>query len=238
MKRGHQVGNSWTMKRLTPSAVFLSFALLGFGVSGCGPSAYQATMNDVQAAPPSVMVATKVPTTLYIVLDPATIEDVYAPKSERRGWTLTITDFRTFVSRDLKKAMSPYFQSVEVVAPGATFPDGPHVVADVKVDSVKVVDQAVTGQVTIVASYLTMTWGYAIRTSDSSDYLFSFAGVSSSSHTSNGVEDFVAQMVDDAITGLLSKWSEADVTPKLRAWAEGGTMVGTENEGDDAEAVE
>ena len=192
-------------------------------------------MTNVQAAPPSVMVATKVPATLYIVLDPAKIEDTYVSKSERRGITLTVTEFRTFVTRDLVKAMSPYFEKVEVIAPGTEPSTERHVIADVKVDSVKLVDQAVTGQVTIVASYLVMTWGYAIRTSDASDYLFSFAGVSSSTHTSNGVEDFVAQTVEDAITGLLSKWSEADVTPKLLAWAEGGATPPSES--DDAEAV-
>ena len=203
------------MKRRTVLLGLSALVMLG----GCGPSVYTANMANVSAKPPSFLVAAKIPSALYIVLDPALVRDEYSPKSERRKLTLNIKQFRQFVSRDLKGVMAQHFEKVEVVGPEYTFPAGQHVVANVKVDQLELKDQAVTGDVTVVSTRLFMTWSFAIRPSDAQDYLFSFAGVSASTNTSNGADDFVRQLVEDAITGLLQKWGEGDVSSKLRAWA-------------------
>jgi hypothetical protein len=180
---------------------------------------YQANMANVVAKPPSFQVAKPVPATLYLVLDPAKIQPTYVVHSERRHLTLSISDYRLFVSRDLRGAMKPYFERVEVVGPADPRPATPHVVADVKIDNMEMKDQAISGDVQFVSTRLVMTWAFGIRTHDADEYLFSFAGTATSTDTSNGTEDYVRQTVESAISGLLEKWGQADVHAKLLAWS-------------------
>jgi hypothetical protein len=206
-------------------SVALGLALVT-GCGGAGTQAHQANMAKVVAKPPSFQVATPVPATLYLVLDPNKVSDAYHLTSERRNFTLDISEFRLFVSRDLKGVMQPQFAKVEVVGPNDPRPNLPHVVADVNIDNLELKDEALEGAVKIVSTRLVMTWAFAIRTNDAQEYLFSFAGIASSTDTSNGTEDFVRQTVESAISGLLEKWGEGDVRQQLLTWS--GDAKGTE----------
>jgi len=178
-------------------------------------------MAKVVAKQPSLQVAKPIAATLYIVLDPAKVKQAYHVSSARRKLSLDISEFDLFVSRDLKNAMAPNFEHVEVVAPGAAF-TAKYVVADVKVDNVEMKDEAIEGAVSVISTRLVLTWAFAVRPAEADDYLFSFAGSAASTDTANGPEDFVRQVVESAISGLLQKWGEGDVHSKLLEWSHNG----------------
>jgi hypothetical protein len=108
-------------------------------------------MAKVVAKPPTLQVAKPIAATLYIVLDPAKVKQAYHVSSERRKMTLDISQFDLFVSRDLKQTMTPFFERVEVVSPGAAM-TGKHLVADVKIEHVELKDEAVEGAVQMIAT--------------------------------------------------------------------------------------
>jgi len=174
----------------------------------CGGSGVN--VDALAPSPPTLMIATKLQTPLYIVLDPARVKPAY--EVERIG---TISNMGTFVSRDLKQAMSEYFATVHVVASAAEIQAEDYVIADVKVDGFKK-GTASNG----VESYSVwqMTWNFALRPSDHEDYLFSFAGISQSDPVVGSWNEAVSGILERALAGLLAKWAEAETFEDLRNW--------------------
>ena len=91
------------------------------------------SMANVQAKPPSLMVAQKIQRPLYLVLDAGRVPDSWDMKeassmNPTSGPQFKLQDFQKFVTRDLKDAMGAYFSRVEVVKAGDPLPTEPHVV--------------------------------------------------------------------------------------------------------------
>jgi hypothetical protein len=214
------------MRRSYLCAVVVAFAV------GCGASNYGRSVNgtqggyslaNVHAKPASLMVAQKIERPLYIVLDQARLKRTWpistagcaTPGGDCEHFKLTDVD--QFVRRDLKSAMENYFSRVEIVESAQALPPTPHVVADVKIDDIKL-DELVRGGATY--AIIEMTWGFALRKSEASEYAYSFAGTAHSGDSYPTFEAGCAQLVEDAIPGMLKKWTEAGGIEALRGPAQ------------------
>jgi hypothetical protein len=193
--------------------------LAGAVMVGCGGN-YAKSVNgteggysfkNVTSTPANLMVARKIDRPLYIVLDPARVKNEWemaTPACEVGGAGcehFKLFDVHEFVRRDLKASLLNYFSRVEVVAPGALPPTGAFVVADVKIDAIKL-RQVVAGRLTY--TMIQMTWGFAMRKSEDKDYGFSFAGTAESSESYPTFEAGCGQLVEHAIPAMLKKWTE------------------------------
>ena len=64
-----------------------------------------------------------------------------------------------------------------------------------------------------------MTWSFAVRTSDSEDYLFSFAGIAKSEPNQKSFDAAVTNLLENALTGLLDKWASTGTLNTLKEWS-------------------
>jgi hypothetical protein len=161
--------------------------------------------------PPTIMVAKKLDVPLYIVLDPTRVRPEYeAPRIDK------LLNMQTFVTRDLAKLMGEYFSEVKIVSSSADVPKRPAAVADVKIDEFKKDSVIMSGT---AYTALVMTWSFALRTSDSEDYLFSFAGIAKSQPPQSSWDNVVTNLLENALTGLLDEWAKAGAVNTLKAWA-------------------
>jgi hypothetical protein len=117
----------------------------------------------------------------------------------------SLTNFQDFVRRDLKTAMETYFTRVEIVDAAQALPETPHVVGDIKIDDVRL-NPIVRGMFTHVL--IEMSWGFAMRESDQTEYAYSFAGTATSNDSYPSFEGGCAQLVENAIPSMLKKWTE------------------------------
>ena len=206
---------------------FLALSLFAV-VSGCAAGNYTRSVNgtkggysmtNVHPKPISLMVAKKVERPLYIVLDANKVKD---------AWTLStgacatggmgcehfdLMDMQLFVRRDLKAAMENYFTTVQVVNGAQALPSTPHIVADVKIDDMKI-NGLVRGGMTY--AIIEMNWGFALRPSDQEEYAYSFAGLAQSNDSYPTFEAGCAQLVENAIPAMLKKWTEDGGIARLR----------------------
>jgi len=176
------------------------------------------SMTQVQAKPPSLMVAQKIQRPLYLVLDSARVPDTWDMKeassfNPKDGPQFKLQDFQKFVTRDLKDAMGAYFSRVEVVKAGDPLPTEPHIVGDVKVDRVQL-HSIPAGR--LVYTLIEMTWGFGLRPSESPEYTFTFAGEGKSTESYPTFEVGCAQLVESSISGFLAKWTEKGGIESLR----------------------
>lgn len=206
------------MTRLS-SILSLFAAVTLLGSAGCF-SHYRPSysMANVQAKPPSLMVAQKIQRPLYLVLDAGRVPDSWDMKeassmNPTSGPQFKLQDFQKFVTRDLKDAMGAYFSRVEVVKAGDPLPTEPHVVGDVKVDRVQL-HSIPAGR--LVYTLIEMTWGFGLRPSESPEYTFTFAGEGKSTESYPTFEVGCAQLVESSISGFLSKWTEKGGIESLR----------------------
>lgn len=206
------------MKRLSQ---FLGLCALLTSLPGSGCFSHYRpsySMANVQAKPPSLMVAQKIQRPLYLVLDASRVPDTWDMKeassfNPKDGPQFKLQDFQKFVTRDLKDAMGAYFTRVEVVKAGDPLPTEPHVVGDVKVDRVQL-HSVPTGR--LVYTLIEMTWGFGLRPSESPEYTFTFAGEGKSTESYPTFEVGCAQLVESSISGFLSKWTEKGGLENLR----------------------
>ena len=204
------------LSRIVPA---LALAVTLFG-SGCGGSNYGRSVYGTQGGyslknakpkPVSLMVAQKIDRPLYVVLDPAKVRDKWtidtsACATGSAGCEhFQLMDAQEFVRRDLKAALSDFFSRVEIVAPGQALPTTPHVVADVKVDDIRI-HELVRGPLSY--AIIQMTWGFALRKSEKKEYAYSFAGTAESNDSYPTFEAGLGQMVENAIPSMLKKWTE------------------------------
>jgi len=185
--------------------------LMLFFTTGCTTYSAQADMAGVTIQPMTMMVAKPLPQTLYIVMDPAKVaDDIAITKSP-----MTLTHFRGFLGDGLKKSLAPYFQNVEIVAPGFTAPKEAHVIADVKLDGVEA-RQFNAGQ--MIYTTLLMQWNFAIRPNQETDYLFSYSGIGNSDTTYTNLTEGVQQMLKSSMAGLLQGWTEKNAYQTLKEY--------------------
>jgi hypothetical protein len=210
-----------------PRPLCLALALFAL-TGGCATGNYTRSvygtvggysMRNVHPTPPSLMVARKIQRPLYIVLDAGKLKDTWPLETASCATGATgcehfnLMDFQEFVRRDLRSAMSNYFSRVEVVDSSQALPNTPHVVADVKVDNVRL-NALVRGYLTY--QLIEMTWGFALRGSDQQEYAYSFAGTSTSNDSYPTFEAGCAQLVENAIPAMLKKWTESGGIEALR----------------------
>jgi hypothetical protein len=199
----------------------LRIALFLLALTSCATGNYARSVNGTEggyslanARPKvmSLMVARKIDRPLYIVLDATRVKDTWSLETRAcaipnaRGCErFNLLSVQTFVRRDLKAAMENYFSRVEVVDSPAALPTTPHVVADVKVDDVRLND-LVRGAYTY--TLIELTWGFAMRKNEQSDYAYSFAGTAASNDSYPTFEAGVGTLIENAIPPMLKKWTE------------------------------
>jgi hypothetical protein len=211
-----------TLRTVLPLALVLVMGV------GCGAANYTRSVHgsmggyslaNVSPKPLSLMVARKIDRPLYIVLDGTRVNDVW-PLETRACATdsyscerFKLMDVHSFVTRDLKGAMENYFVTVEVVTSAAQLPSVPHVVADVKIDDIRL-NQLVRGP--YVHTLIEMTWGFALRPNEQADYAYSFAGTAASADSYPTFEAGCATLIENAIPAMLKKWTEEGGMASLR----------------------
>ncbi len=222
-----------TRSRVVRFAAPLFVMLLAASAIGCNGGNYARSaygtvggysLKNARATPPNLLVARKIDRPLYLVLDPARV---------RNEWSLAtapceiggdgcerfkLFDVQEFVRRDLKRAMESYFTRVELVAPGQPIPAGAAVVADVKIDDIRI-HPLVRGPLTY--EIIQMTWGFALRRSEDKDYAYSFAGTSESNDSYVTFEAGCGQLIENAIPSMLKKWTESGGIEALQREAGG-----------------
>lgn len=192
---------------MTMRSVVWALALsLCTATAGCGVTA---DLSQRSVRPPTLMVATPIPRTLYIVTAPGNVEDAFPVRGSRHS----VIQFRSFVGEALRRTLQPYFASVEIVSSPPAAPPGTAVVADVRVDGVEARDLPVGGA---VYTSLHLQWAFAIRLSEASEYAFTFAGSGVSDHAYRSLGEGFEQMMLSAINGLMEGWTENDVFNLLR----------------------
>ena len=209
------------------SVLALALALAPF-TAGCGGGNYTRSvygtsggysLKNAKPKPISLMVARKIDRPLYIVLDPAKVRDKWTIDTSACATGSSgcehfqLMDAQAFVTRDLKASLSDFFSRVEVVAPGQPLPATPHVVADVKIDDIKI-HELVRGMLTF--AIIQMSWGFAMRKNEKKDYAYSFAGASESNDSYPTFEAGLGQMIENAIPSMLKKWTESGGVEALR----------------------
>lgn len=198
------------------------FMLVALALVACGGannygSAY--SMQNVHPKPASLMVARKIQRPLYIVLDAALVKDTWMLETAPCATgslgceRFKLMAFDQFVRRDLRAAMQNYFSRVEVVESAAQLPTTPHVVADVKVEDIRL-NALVRGGLTY--EIIQMTWGFGLRASEQQEYAYSFAGTAASGDSYPTFEAGCAQLVENAIPSMLKKWTEGGGIEALR----------------------
>ena len=195
----------WEIRKWGMAILGGAFAL---GLACCaGP----VDVKTLSPKPPTIMVAKKLEVPLYIVLDPTRVKPEYAaPRIEK------LKNMQSFVTRDLTRVMGEYFSEVKIVSSASEAPKERAVIADVKVDEFKSETAILSGNGYTV---LVMTWSFAIRTSDSEDYLFSFAGIAKSEPNQKSFDDAVTNLIENALTGLLDKWASTGTLNTLKEWS-------------------
>ncbi len=109
--------------------------------------------------------------------------------------------------------MEVYFSRVEIVNSSSELPPTPHVVADVKIDDIRI-NELVRGAMTHVL--IEMTWGFAMRPSEQADYAYSFAGTAQSNDSYPTFEAGCATLEENALSAMLKKWVEDQGVDKFR----------------------
>jgi len=195
---------------------------------GCGGGNFGRSVNgtaggysltNAHAKPAALLIAQKIERPLYIVLDPTRVKKIWP--LETAGCAtggagcerFNLMDVDQFVRRDLKSAMGNYFSRVEVVDSAKELPTTPHVVGDVKIDDIKL-NELVRGRATHVI--IEMTWAFALRKNEAKEYAYSFAGTAHSGDSYPTFEAGCTQLVENAIPGMLKKWTEEGGIEALR----------------------
>lgn len=197
------------------------------GLSSCAAGNYVRSAYGTQGGyslanskpkPPSVMVARKIERPLYIVVDAAKLKDSWpmetaACATDSMGCErFNLLDVQQLARRDLKNLMGQYFSKVEIVASAAALPPTPHIVADVKVDDIRL-NGLVRGRLTY--QLIEMTWGFAMRPSEAQDYAFTFGGTASSADSYPTFEAGCATLVENALAAMLKSWVEGQGVEKF-----------------------
>lgn len=199
-----------------------TFAAVGIvlllAAAGCGfaPVHWDLSQNTVRPARP--MVASPIPMTLYVVLSPSDVPDTI----QIRNSSNSVLGFQEFLGEGLRTALSPYFQSVEIVStrPSA---DVPCVIADVRVDGVEARDLPIGNY---VYTTLVLQWAFAIRPSGAAEYTFSFSGNGVSDHAYRTLGEGFEQMTLSALNGLQQQWADGDAFNRLAAEIQNSTTSG------------
>jgi hypothetical protein len=186
-------------------------------IFACGPAApSELSLSGMTIAPPSQMVARRSSRTAFIVLDPAKVPSQLTVLVDGVDQGGRLTDARTFVTRDLQRALSAYFDRVEVVAPGQPTGTTPSVIVDVKLDRVDtIISQTLqTRHQDVASGSAVLTWGFGLRLAETPDYIFSFSDASASVPSDDPQVAF-RSMFERAIGKMLNRYNEQHVQERL-----------------------
>jgi hypothetical protein len=175
------------------------------------------------------MVGQKVTLPLYLVAPAADVPDrVHVTGMEIAIFTVPdvdVTEIRTFVTRDLKRAFEAYFETVHVVDSEAQLPATPHVRGNVKLSSLRY-DRRVSaghdgGQHNEIFGAL--EWGFGLRVAGDNEFVYSFAERTSSKDGMKGFGDTseITDTFQQALQHLLADYAKNGARPTL-ARANGG----------------
>ncbi len=173
-------------------------------------------LTDASPKVPTAMVAKPLDRPLYIVLDKRVADTWDLSVPERK---VTLGGFQTFVTRDLKAALGPYFSGVVIVNDKAGLPSTPYALIEVAVDDVKL-NYLDAGEAK--RSQLEMRWSLSARMGEASDFAFTYSGSAVSREQNKSFDVATVQMTEAAVVALMRKWNEADVVEKLRTWTQPG----------------
>jgi hypothetical protein len=173
-------------------------------------------LSEANPKTPTAMVAKPLDRPLYIVLDKRVPDSWDLSQPERK---VTLGGFQTFVTRDLKAALGPYFSGVVIVNDKAGLPTTPYALVEVAVDDVKL-NYLDAGDAK--RSQLEMRWSLSARTGEASEFAFTYSGSAVSRDNATSFEQATVQMTEAAVVALMRKWNEADALEKLRTWTQPG----------------
>jgi hypothetical protein len=223
-------GRMTTLRAVLVAALCLSGCASGNYVRSAYGTEGGYSLANAKPKPPSVMVARKIERPLYIVLDAAKLKDSWALETaacatDSMGCErFKLLEVQLLARRDLKNLMEQYFSKVEIVASAAALPQTPHIVADVKVDDIRL-NGLVRGRLTY--QLIEMTWGFAMRPSEAQDYSFTFGGTASSADSYPTFEAGCATLVENALAAMLKSWVEGHGVEKFQSLPAAPAAPGT-----------
>jgi hypothetical protein len=175
---------------------------------GVGPQTAQMANLAVSTAP--MPITTPIQRPLVLVVS----ETAVAPDVTIENTPHSITGFDAFVAASLQQALANQFTSVTVVTSSSEAPAEPHFVAEYVVTGVWGKHLEVEGT---TETALIMAWSFALRPSESQDYVFTASGEGVSDTGYATLDEGVRQMMTSALDLLHQIWTEKNVTDLLRA---------------------
>ena len=146
--------------------------------AGCGGAL---SASEFQIAPLPAMVTQKSPLPLVIVAKPGDVPDHFhvAGKAVSLFYFIPdvdVTELRTFVTRDLQRALAPYFASVTVVDGESKLPKGPYLRADVVLSKLEYEQHVSAGdQGQRYDFFAAVEWAFSVRSFDSPQMKLNFS---------------------------------------------------------------
>ncbi len=188
---------------------FLVIFLLFVGCGGPKNAAggYEADMRKGWIFGTNTEVVSPIPKTLYIVLDPTKVADDIKITNSKD----TIIHFRDYFGIGIKTALKPYFEKIEVVAPGFVTPED-HIIAEVKLDEVAAHEVLAEND---NHTTFTMRWSITFRPDQETEAVFSYTGMGEST-ASKKLEDTTWRMIQSATDGLRKEWTDKNVYQTLK----------------------
>src|SRR3569832_885243 len=123
----------------------------------------------------SPMVAQKSQTPFYIVADPNDIaDDVTTPEGQVKS--VQIHELRTFVTRDVKKMFETWYSNVTVVESESKVPDGPGVLAKVRITGLNTKADMAVGNGGAFAGRVfgVLDWAVGVRLIKAKDFAYTY----------------------------------------------------------------
>ena len=205
---------------------FIPLSLLLVLLPACATSSsaqpLTASVAQFHVEPLPTMVARKVDLPLYVVVGPELSDRLHI-----NGFTLAIftihdvdlTNVRMFATRDVPRALAPYFASVHVVYDEKSLPTTPHLRAQVKLSKVEFQTRQVPqlNGMSLTAVYGALEWAFALQVAGRPDFIFTFNERTVSATAMQGFEDTseFESMLQEAVRHLLAEYDKQGVQQKL-----------------------
>lgn len=170
----------------------------------------------------SPMVASKIETPVFVILDPDAVPD-HIVTSRGDAKPVELYEIHSFVTRDVAKTLDSFFLHVDVVDMPPSM-EAAHIIVDVKLTKLDTtVDKATAfgsgGSATAYQIYGVMDWAIALRHSTQSEYFFSFSDHVIGDYGGTTVHDTEAMfrsVLEVALARFLTSYVEDEVQQRAR----------------------
>jgi hypothetical protein len=185
----------------------MSFVMLGaIAAPACGQSLDVAQLQLPAAAAAE---GSKSALPVHIVLDPNKVpESVTATGRDQRS--LTVTNLRAFVERDIQRTLASFFDHVDVVDPGFEQPGEWYLVAEVEISSLRLMSanggKALRGR---------MEWSFVLRAAGREQHIYKSSGTTGGDVSRGDGRGALQATFEAALDKLARAYVERDIRGRV-----------------------